>query len=73
MSERICKGCGQQYRGLVCHKCHPRTKKQREPLDVAGIRARFGTPADVAAAATAISTGDGSGDKGDYPIAEIAG
>lgn len=22
--ERICKRCGQSYRGLVCHACHPR-------------------------------------------------
>lgn len=31
MSERICRTCGRTYRGLVCHKCHPRTKRTREP------------------------------------------
>lgn len=67
MSERVCRNCGRTYRGLVCHACHPRTKKRREPLDVDGIRAGFakGSDADCANAVGGVIGGPKSGDKDD--------
>jgi hypothetical protein len=47
--ERVCRTCGQTYRGLVCQACHPRTKKRGERQ--AEIVAGFGSAADVASAA----------------------
>lgn len=54
MSERICRTCGGTYRGLVCHKCHPRTKRTREPgptpeeMRAAAGRAAFAPQTDAA-------------------------
>ncbi len=29
MGVRVCKGCGREYRGLVCQGCHPRGSGER--------------------------------------------
>lgn len=47
MSERICRTCGGTYRGLVCHACHPRTKRKQEQKPQTATQPTAGSVAAV--------------------------
>lgn len=49
--ERECRTCGGTYRGLVCHKCHPRGSGELAQLRAAA-RTETMTPAPLFGEAT---------------------